>query len=37
MVYISQYESPLGNILIAADDIGINGLWFEGQKCFASN
>lgn len=37
MVYINKYESPLGNILISADDIGITGLWFEGQKCFASN
>lgn len=37
MIYINKYESPLGNILISADDIGITGLWFEGQKCFASN
>ena len=37
MVYINKYESPLGNILISADDIGITGLWFEGQKYFASN
>ena len=32
MVYISQYESPLGNILIAVDYIGITGLWFEWQN-----
>lgn len=37
MIYINKYESPLGNVLISADDIGITGLWFEGQKYFASN
>lgn len=35
MVYISQYPSPLGEILLAADDVGLTGLWFEGQKYFA--
>lgn len=35
MQYISHYESPVGNILLAADDIGLTGLWFEGQKYFA--
>ena len=35
MIYISTYLSPLGNILLAADDIGLTGLWFEGQKYFA--
>lgn len=35
MQYISHYESPLGNILLSADDIGLTGLWFEGQKHFA--
>lgn len=28
------YASPIGRILIAADDIGITGLWFEGSKFF---
>lgn len=28
------YASPLGRILIAADDIGLTGLWFEGSKFF---
>ena len=32
MHYISHYESPVGNILLAAEDIGLTGLWFEGQK-----
>lgn len=36
MIYISTYLSPLGNILLAADDIGLTGLWFEGQKYFAN-
>ncbi len=37
MQYISHYVSPLGNILLAADEIGLTGLWFEGQKYFARN
>lgn len=32
--YISYYNSPLGNILLAADDTGLTGLWFCGQKHF---
>ena len=35
MQYISHYSSPIGEILLAADDIGLTGLWFEGQKYFA--
>ena len=35
MTYIQHYASPLGSILLAADEIGITGLWFEGQKYFA--
>ena len=35
MQYISHYSSPLGTILLAADEIGLTGLWFEGQKYFA--
>lgn len=34
MKYISHYQSPLGNILLAADEEGLTGLWFEGQKYF---
>ena len=33
--YTQHYESPLGGILLAADDTGLTGLWFEGQKYFA--
>ena len=35
MQYISHYASPLGIMLLAADDAGLTGLWFEGQKHFA--
>lgn len=35
MQYTSHYESPLGVMLMAADDEGMTGLWFEGQKYFA--
>lgn len=34
MQYFSKYKSPLGNILLAADEIGLTGLWFEKQKYF---
>lgn len=36
MVYTCQYQSPMGDILLAADEIGLTGLWFVGQKYFAS-
>lgn len=35
MQYTNYYKSPMGNILLAADDIGLIGLWFVGQKYFA--
>ena len=35
MVSICHYESPLGGVLLAADEIGLTGLWFDGQKSFA--
>ena len=35
MLYIQRYRSPLGEILMAADDAGLVGLWFAGQKHFA--
>lgn len=35
MQYISRYASPLGEILLAADEAGLTGLWFAGQKYFA--
>ncbi len=35
MQYIGKYFSPLGEITIAADEIGLTGLWFVGQKYYA--
>ena len=35
MEYINHYESPLGSLLLSADDIGLTGLWFKEQKYFA--
>lgn len=35
MQYTSTYKSPIGNILFAADEMGLTGLWFDGQKYFA--
>ncbi len=36
MVYTCTYRSKLGDILLAADEVGLMGLWFEGQKYFAN-
>ena len=36
MVSTAHYDSPLGGILIAADEAGLTGLWFDGQKYFAN-
>ena len=35
MQYTTFYKSPIGRMLLAADDTGMTGLWFEGQKYFA--
>lgn len=33
MIYTQYYTSPLGKILLAADDAGLTGLWFvENQR-----
>ena len=37
MVSTCHYDSPLGGILLAADEIGLTGLWFDGEKYFADN
>ena len=34
MIYRTYYLSPLGRMLLAADDMGLAGVWFEGQKYF---
>ncbi len=35
MDYTARYDSPLGEILLAADGEGLTGLWFAGQKYYA--
>ena len=35
MQFTSSYQSPIGKILLAAEEAGLTGLWFEGQKYFA--
>lgn len=36
MQYLDTYNSPLGELLIAADEIGLIGLWFKQQKYVAA-
>jgi len=36
MHYTVTYHSPVGNILLACDRIGLTGLWFEDQKYFSA-
>ncbi len=37
MQYTAKYQSPIGEILLAADEIGLTGLWFDGEKFYADN
>ncbi len=34
MKFTTHYLSPLGDILLAADETGLTGLWFDGAKYF---
>lgn len=34
MTYLQWYHSPLGKILLAADEARLTGLWFDGEKYF---
>lgn len=36
MTYTYNYSSPVGEILLAANDNGLTGLWFYGAKYFAT-
>ena len=36
MVYTASYASPLGDIVLAADELGLTGLWFTGAKYFGA-
>ena len=35
-MYIQYYDSPLGKMLLSADEIGLIGVWFENQKYYAN-
>lgn len=35
MQYTTTFQSPLGGILLAADEAGLTGLWFDGQIYYA--
>ena len=37
MDYIWKYDSPLGGITLASDGSALVGLWFDGQRFFASS
>lgn len=37
MHYTSHYSSPIGDILLAADEKGLTGLWFDGEKYYCDN
>lgn len=32
MLHITHYTSPLGAMLLAADEVGLTGIWFSEQK-----
>ena len=34
MIYTSQYDSPIGALLLAVRDEKLEGVWIEGQKYF---
>ena len=36
MIYTTTYKSPIGNLLIAAKDNKLIGLWIESQKYYLS-
>lgn len=35
MIFTGYFASPLGKLLLACDEFGLTGTWFEGQKYFA--
>lgn len=37
MEFVSEYLSPMGNMIMASDGTALTGLWFEGQKYFPEN
>lgn len=37
MIFTQHYNSPVGGLLLAADDSGLIGLWLDGEKYFADS
>lgn len=37
MQYTTHYRLPIGDILLAADEAGLTGLWFDGEKYYADH
>lgn len=37
MQYTTNYQSPLGKLLLASDHQGLTGLWFENDKYYADS
>ena len=35
-MFTAHYQSPLGEILLAADEVGLTGLWFDRAKYYAA-
>ena len=35
MICTQHYDSPLGGMLLAADESGLTGIWFDGGRYFA--
>ncbi len=35
MHYTQTISSPLGNVLLSADEVGLTGLWFDGGRYYA--
>ncbi len=34
--FCASYQTPLGQVLLAADETGLTGLWFEGAKHYGA-
>ncbi len=37
MTCIQHYMSPIGDLLLASDELGLCGLWLDGEKYYADN
>lgn len=34
MLFAQRYDSPLGEMVLACDEVGLTGVWFVGQKYY---